>query len=1292
MADKYNFSIDRGGTFTDVYCQLPDGQVEVMKLLSVDPAYPDAPREGIRRILAKHLNQELPVDKPIPTSHIGSIRMGTTVATNALLERKGEPIALVINEGFRDLLHIGNQARPKLFDLNIQMPDVLYQEVVEIGARVVLDKSGAIVGSTGETLSLREPVDESAIRTALQRVYDKGIRSLAVVLMHSYLYKEHELAVGRIAQEIGFKHVSLSSNVMQMARIVPRGFTACADAYLTPCIKQYLDGFASGFERRLADVNVLFMQSDGGLTPMESFVGSRAIVSGPAAGVVGYAITAYDDATPVIGFDMGGTSTDVSRYGGSYEHVFETTIAGAIIQVPQLDINTVAAGGGSQLFFRAGMFVVGPESAGAHPGPVCYRKGGPLTVTDANLVLGRLRAQDFPSIFGPNNDQPLDESATRQAFEQLTEQVNTFLSAQEGEKKRMTVEEVALGFIDVANEAMCRPIRSLTQARGYNVSNHVLACFGGAGGQHACAIARSLNMAKIHISKYSGILSAYGLAAADVVREEQEPAACSLDAASVTELWQRVLALVDKAKEALNKEGFEDEAIVGGWPGSLDHSHALDTLTTMFQSERHFMWSVTRWFDFIFAVVEPFLNLRYKGTDCAQMTGPRTATPRIPLLELSAVDPMSFEASFEEQYAREFGFTIPGREILVDDIRVRATGTAVHKRDVAPRGQSSLKPRTTHIIYFADAQPTTTNVYAFQDMVLGDEIPGPALITAATSTILIEPSCTGRLTEQGDLEVLVGAGKPKMVTKELDVVHLSLFQHRFMTIAEQMGRALQRTSISTNIKERLDFSCALFSPDGGLTSNAPHIPVHLGAMQEAVRYQIAVTSGLKPGDVLVSNHPAAGGSHLPDITVITPVFRDGHDKPVFWVASRGHHADIGGITPGSMPPHSKALIEEGAAIKSFKLVRDGEFQEAGITELLNEPAKHPGSSGTRNLSDNLSDLKAQIAANQRGIALLNGLMDEMGEDVVVAYMKYIQENAEISVRQMLKAKAKATREATGTTQLVETDYLDDGSPIKLTIDIDEATGSAVFDFAGTGDQVLGNLNAPRAVAYSAVIYCLRCMVGHDIPLNQGCLTPVTIKIPQGSLLWPSDDAAVVGGNVLTSQRVCDVVLKAFGACADSQGCMNNVTFGNANCGYYETVSGGSGAGPFGPGRSGVHTHMTNTRITDPEVVERRYPVTVECFHLRNGSGGQGQHRGGDGVVRELRFHDDMVLSVLTERRSFEPRGIAGGSNGARGRNTLIKKDGSKINLGSKASVNVRPGDTLQLLTPGGGGYGPIVSS
>ncbi|EDQ91076.1 uncharacterized protein MONBRDRAFT_15677 [Monosiga brevicollis MX1] len=1250
----FRFAIDRGGTFTDVYAELPDGSATVLKLLSVDPAYPDAPREGIRRVMSKFLGHELDAAQPIPTQQIESIRMGTTVATNALLERKGERMALAITAGFRDLLHIGNQARPKLFDLDISMPEVLYEQarsgspsVVEVDERILLSEDGPLQGATGERLEIRQALDEAVLRQQLQKILDAGIRCLAVVLMHSYLHVEHEQRVGQIARDMGFTHVSLSSDVMQMAKIVPRGFTACADAYLTPAIHQYLRSFAGGFEGDLAGVRVLFMQSDGGLTPMDRFVGSRAIVSGPAAGVVGYALAAFDGTTPVVGFDMGGTSTDVSRFGGSFEHVFETTIAGTTIQVPQLDINTVAAGGGSRLFFRAGMFVVGPESAGAHPGPTCYRKGGPLTVTDANLLLGRIRPADFPNIFGENNDEPLDEAATRAAFDALTNEINAYMQAKAQETgqplKTLTPQEVALGFVDVANEAMCRPIRSLTQARGFNISTHTLACFGGAGGQHACAIAQSLGMARIHISKYSGILSAHGLAAADVVREEQEPCASVYSEKTASTLFQHIQQLATKARDALVAEGFSEDKII----------------------------------------IEPFLNMRYRGTDCAQMTTIGSAT-RVSFTQLASLDPQAFLPTFLEQYKREFGFTIPGRDILVDDVRVRATGVTRHVASHVPKETGpAIQPSATHTIYFRDGKPTETPVYRFSDLSLSDRVQGPALMTAATSTILIEPNCQAQLTKQGDLEVIVGEGTSRRITTDLDLIHLSLFQHRFMTIAEQMGRALQRTSISTNIKERLDFSCALFSPDGGLTSNAPHIPVHLGAMQEAVRYQIGIVDNdLQAGDVLVSNHPAAGGSHLPDITVVTPFFRAGHAKPVFWVASRGHHADIGGITPGSMPPHSKSLLEEGAAIKSFKLVRGGQFQEEGITELLMEPKKYPNSSGTRNLSDNLSDLKAQVAANQRGIELLNHLMDEMGEDVVIAYMKHIQENAEVAVRDMLKAKAQAAREARGTTRLHCRDFLDDGSPIELTVDIDEATGSATFDFTGTGPQVLGNLNTPRAVAYSAVIYCLRCMIGHDVPLNQGCLVPVTINIPRGSLIWPSDDAAVVGGNVLTSQRLCDVILKAFGACADSQGCMNNVTFGNERVGYYETIAGGSGAGPGFDGRSGVHTHMTNTRITDPEVVERRYPVVVERFHLRENSGGQGLYRGGNGVVRELRFREPMVVSVLTERRSLQPNGLAGGGPGARGLNILRRADGQEINLGGKASVSVAAGDVLRLLTPG----------
>eukprot|EP00056_Hartaetosiga_gracilis_P003386 m.63374 g.63374 ORF g.63374 m.63374 type:complete len:1263 (+) comp11434_c0_seq3:73-3861(+) len=1258
----FRFAIDRGGTFTDVYAELPDGTATVTKLLSEDPAYPDAPREGIRRILAEYSGEDHPANKAIDTSRIESIRMGTTVATNALLERKGEPIALVITKGLRDLLHIGNQSRPKIFDLKIDIPDVLYSAVVEVSGRMILADDGEIEGATGEKLHEVTPLDLDEIRKSLQEAFDSGLRSLAVVLMHSYLCDTHEQEVGKIAKDIGFTHISLSSDVMQMAKIVPRGYTACADAYLTPCIKKYLQSFTSGFKNNLKGVPVLFMQSDGGLTPMESFVGSRAIVSGPAGGVVGYSLTAYnkEDNVPVIGFDMGGTSTDVSRFGGTYEHVFETVIAGITIQAPQMDIATVASGGGSRLFFRDGMFVVGPESAGSHPGPTCYRKGGPLTVTDANLVLGRLRVEDFPNIFGENHDQPLDVEASHKAFEALTKEVNAYMQSvaqQEMENgnesavvKKMTKYEVALGFIRVANESMCRPIRALTQAKGHNITRHILSCFGGAGGQHACSIARALGMSKIHVSKYSGILSAYGLAAADVVHEVQHPMATVLKQVEYDALWARLCTVAEEAVQQLLSKGFSKE--------NID--------------------------------VEPFLNLRYKKTDCSLMTCPEELVhiSLESLKERNHVAAALFFDAFTTNYKREFGFSIPDREIIVDDVRVRATGRTSHAKQnaLSPRN-GELKARRHGEIVFESAVPVDTPIFVLDDLRHGDEICGPALICASTSTVLVEPDCTASITTTGDIEITIGEGKPKPITTDLNVIHLSVFQHRFMTIAEQMGRALERTAISTNIKERLDFSCALFSPDGGLVANAPHIPVHLGAMQEAVRYQIETVKDIQPGDVLVSNHPEAGGSHLPDITVITPVFREGIKEPLFWVASRGHHADIGGITPGSMPPNSTKLTEEGAAIKSFKLVQDGVFQEEGITSLLMEPAKYPGSSGTRNLVENIADLKAQVAANHRGMLLMNELMDAMTVEVVQAYMHHIQENAEVAVRNMLRKVAQETEEEFHTDTLTCTDYLDDGTPISLKVTLDKKEGTAVFDFEGTGCQVYGNLNTPRAIVYSAIIYSLRCMVGHEVPLNQGCLAPVTINIPHGSVLWPDDTAAVVGGNVLTSQRVCDVVLKAFRACADSQGCMNNLTFGNARCGYYETIGGGSGAGKNWHGRSGVHTHMTNTRITDPEVVERRYPVTVQQFRLRDNSGGKGLFHGGDGLVRELMFHDALTVSILSERRSCSPHGIEGGEDGARGINHLIKSDGRTVNLGGKASVQVEKGDRLLILTPGGGGFG-----
>ncbi|GAB1602003.1 5-oxoprolinase-like [Argonauta hians] len=1248
---KFQFAIDRGGTFTDVFARTPNGSVTVLKLLSVDPAnYKDAPTEGIRRIIEKETGQAMPAEQPVDTSCIEWIRMGTTVATNALLERKGERIALVITKGFKDLLYIGNQSRPKIFDLEIVTPEMLYEEVVEVEERLLMKQDKCkmelnckvVTGITGEQLHEWIPVNTKKLRKDLTAVYDRGIRSLAIVLLHSYIYPDHEMKVEKVAKEIGFEHISLSSQVMPMVKIVPRGYTASADAYLTPCVKKYLASFAGGFKDQLQGVQTLFMQSDGGLTPMKQFNGARAILSGPAGGVVGYAMTTYQKISqlPAIGFDMGGTSTDVSRYAGQYEHVFESTTAGIPIQAPQLDVNTVAAGGGSILQFRCGLFNVGPESAGAHPGPMCYRKGGPLTVTDANLCLGRILPKYFPRIFGKTKDQPLDKDATLSAFQRLTTEVNQFSS----DSEPMSVEEVAMGFIRVANEAMCRPIRALTQSKGYDTSRHILACFGGAGAQHACAIARSLGISEIFIHRFSAILSAYGMALADVVHEEQVPCAVSYETDSIASIDQQILTLIDNCKEALMKQGFAEKQIS----------------------------------------TQPFLHLRYEDTDCALMCSTE---------EFSAHPGTSqygdFKQAFLTRYKREFGFVLDCRTIKVDDIRVRGTGHSM--AEFSP----TLNPATDNptpvncVSCYFEGGYQETNVYLLNMLQPGHQLQGPVMIIDQNSTIIVEPDCSALITPQGDVKISVCSSGTTTVSTSLDAIQLSIFSHQFMSIAEQMGRVLQRTAISTNIKERLDFSCALFGPDGGLVSNAPHIPVHLGAMQETVQCQMkAFKNNLFPGDVLLSNHPQTGGSHLPDLTVITPVFYDGESDPVFYVASRGHHADIGGISPGSMPPHSTSLEEEGAVFKYFKLVSGGKFQEEALTEALMLPAKYPGSSGTRNLQHNLSDLKAQVAANHKGIELVLELINYYSLKVVQAYMKHIQKNAEIAVNDMLRLIAKRTKCVTGATQLYAEDYMDDGSCIRLQVDINESKGTAVFDFTGTTHQVHGNCNAPRAITLSALIYCLRCMVGHNIPLNQGCLVPVKIKIPKGCILDPSATAAVVGGNVLTSQRIVDVVFKAFGTCAASQGCMNNITFGDQEIGYYETIAGGAGAGPDWNGRSGIHSHMTNTRITDAEILEHRYPVILKCFSLCPNTGGAGKFRGGDGVTRELLFRKDIQLSVLTERRVYHPYGLEGGKAGERGSNLLFYKDGRVVNLGSKTSVNVTAGDMLSIATPGGGGYGP----
>lgn len=1329
-------AIDRGGTFTDCVGNPGTGKMSddvVIKLLSVDPQnYDDAPLEGIRRLLSKFSGKEIPRGQPLDTSKIESIRMGTTVATNALLERKGEDIAMVVTKGFRDCLEIGNQSRPNIFDLAIRKPEVLYKRVVEVDERVTLEdyaedptrnetkaqlieEAGSdaevVKGLSGEAVRILRRPQEDQIRRQLKEVFDSGLKSIAVCLMHGYTFPHHEALIGKIAKEIGFTHVSLSHELMPMIKLVPRATSACADAYLTPAIRKYIDGFQKGFEGGLGSESVKneqgskgarceFMQSDGGLVDVDIFSGLRAILSGPAGGVVGYALTSYDPETktPVIGFDMGGTSTDVSRYGnGRYDHVFETTTAGVTIQSPQLDINTVAAGGGSRLFWRNGLFVVGPESASAHPGPACYRKDGPLTITDANLFLGRLLPDFFPKIFGKNEDEGLDESASEKLFKELTEQINKDIKG--SNEKAMSADEVAYGFIKIANETMTRPIRSLTEARGHDTSKHRLATFGGAGGQHAVAIAEALGISQILVHRYSSVLSAYGMALADVVDERQEPESkvwSNSDDEVKKYLQGKMQELKKKSTETLKAQGFDEEQV-------------------------HF---------------EEYLNMRYRGTESALMVVKPTAEEA---KNEHGGEEWAFGKAFVAQHEQEFGFTLPDRDIIVDDVRARGIGKTFEGLEKTVDQQlKEIKPRDVgkdekqygkRSVYF-DGGRQETAIYKLEDLAVGDRIKGPAIIADGTQTIVVTPEATALLI---DTHVVINIGEnsgeeKKVTTKEVDPIMLSIFSHRFMAIAEQMGRALQKTSVSTNVKERLDYSCALFDENGGLVANAPHLPVHLGSMSTCVQKQAEIWRGkLKKGDVLVSNHPMFGGTHLPDITVITPAFSG--DKIVFYVASRAHHADIGGILPGSMPPHSRELFQEGASIKTEKLVSQGNFNEQRIIELLlKEPAQYPGCSGTRCLADNLNDLKAQIAANQKGINLISTLIGDYGEDVVQFYMRNIQDNAELSVRNLLKDVSKRFEGQ----DLSAVDYMDDGSPIRLKITIDANKGEAVFDFEGTGPEVYANTNAPEAVTYSAIIYCLRCLIKEDIPLNQGCLSPINVKIPKKSFLSPSGNAAVVGGNVLTSQRVTDVVLKAFQACAASQGDCNNLTFGFGGnvegekevkgFGYYETIAGGSGAGPDWDGTSGVHTHMTNTRITDSEVFERRYPVILREFSLRDGSAGKGQHAGGNGVVRDIEFRIPVQVSILSERRVYHPYGLAGGEDAQCGQNLWVRNvpklkgsdadaeaQGKKqssgtstptkwasdeqevryINMGGKNTASMQPGERIIVMTPGGGGWGPV---
>lgn len=1217
---QIRFAIDRGGTFTDVYAEVPEAPGFIVeKLLSENPEkYPDAPVEGIRRIMER-------LGKPFEdSSSIEWIRMGTTLATNALLERKGVRSAVIITKGFKDLLSIGKQNRPDIFNLKIQIPEPFYETVVEVEERIRLlqpgeDKENAHLSETSRFYKIIRPLDTSRLKDDLLEIKKKGITSLAVVCMHSYAFPKHELEIEKLAKSIGFSYISLSHAVSPKIKFVDRGQTTSVEAYLNPIIQKYVEEFRSNFQNK--NLPIWFMQSDGGLIGAERFSGSRSIYSGPAGGVVGYALTGRNryPEKPLIGFDMGGTSTDVSRFDGEFEWMDESEISAVHLQTPHLKIKTIAAGGGSRLYFKNGLFVVGPDSAGANPGPACYGKNGHVALTDANLVLGKLLPNYFPNIFGPNADQPLNKEAARNSIKQITEKVNKENVAKG--IRPYDLEEVAAGFVRVANEAMARAILEITSEKGFNPSDHVLACFGGAAGQHACAVAKILGIEKIFIHRFAGILSAFGMGLADVFEETRQPTAFELN--DLSHLLDDIDRLRAKAIANIKDQGFEEDQIQ----------------------------------------IQTYLVLRYKNTDTSKA---------IRYSEYGDI-----KQNFLDWHLKEMGFQLEDREIVIDEIVIRSIGLSpnIVQRKILSGAGSPMQ--ITSVDCFFDKEWKPTPVFQLCDLGAGDKISGPAIIIDSSSTIVVDPLCSAEITEFGDIEIIVAETLETDCDSSEDPVLLSLYGHRFMAIAEQMGRILENTAISTNIKERRDFSCAIFDGRGNLVANAPHLPVHLGAIGETVRKLIEAFRGnTKEGDVWVSNHPKMGGSHLPDITVATPIFYNG--VPEFYAANRGHHSDVGGISPGSMPPFSTKLEDEGIAIQFFKLVENGTFREEEISQILS--GEKDGTLGTRILKDNISDLKAQVAANRRGEELLIKLVEENSLETVRNYMDLIQKNSADSVRSLL-------RSWTGLKGGKSVELMDDGSKVSLELQIDKENGEAVFDFSGTASQVKGNLNAPKAVTFSAILYCLRCLIQEDIPLNEGFLIPIRVAIPEGSILNPMDGAAVCGGNVLTSQRITDVILKSFEAVAGSQGCMNNLTFGNEEFGYYETIGGGAGAGPGWNGRSGIHTHMTNTRITDPEILESRYPVLLREFAYRSGSGGRGRYRGGDGLIREIEFLSPMNVAILSERRVYPPYGLDGGEDGQAGKNLWIANSGSVEDLGGKNQKTAKIGDAIRILTPGGGGYG-----
>ena len=1204
---QWQFWIDRGGTFTDVVARHPDGTLSTHKLLSENPErYPDAALQGVRDVLG------LAADAPISAELIESVKMGTTVATNALLERKGDRTVLVTTRGFRDVLRIGYQNRPRIFARHIELPDLLYERVVEVDERYSADGKELV------------PLDLDGARADLQAAYEQGIRSAAIVFMHAYRYPAHEQGIVGLAREIGFTQVSTSHEVSPLMKLVGRGDTTVVDAYLSPILRRYIDTVAS----QLGGTRLLFMQSNGGLVDSQFFQGKNSILSGPAAGVVGAVYTsAAAGFDKIIGFDMGGTSTDVSHYDGEYERTFESEVAGVRMRAPMMYIHTVAAGGGSILRFDGSRYRVGPESAGANPGPACYRRGGPLTVTDCNVMLGKIVPSYFPHVFGPDGDLPIDAAVVHKSFSRLAAEI----VAATGDTR--TSQQVAHGFLEIAVHNMANAIRKISVQRGYDVSEYTLTCFGGAGGQHACLVADALGISRVLIHPYAGVLSAYGMGLADrrLMREQSVEARLADDL--MPEL-ERVLAGIEHAGRAeMQAQGVDEENIT----------------------------------------IVRKLHIRYDGTDTALLVdyGGREA----------------IGAEFESIHRRRFGFIHTDRSLIVEAASVEVIGAGDVGNDLVGDAQwhegghdRTGEPLAYVDIYTVNAvqngeESFEAPVFSRDQLPVGNPLEGPAIIIEANSTIVIEPGWCARLTERNHLVLtrVTALARMAAVGTQVDPVRLEIFNNLFMSIAEQMGTTLQNTSHSVNIKERLDFSCAIFDARGELVANAPHIPVHLGSMGESVQSVIKhCAKAMRPGDAYVINAPYNGGTHLPDVTVITPVYDDAGEHILLYVGSRGHHADIGGITPGSMPPNSGSIEQEGVLFDNFKLLDAGQFREAELRMLL-ASNKYPA----RNPDQNVADLKAQIAANEAGVQGLRKMIDHFGLATVHAFMGHVQNNAEESVRRVIDVLKDGSF----------TYRFDDGAVVRVSISIDKPRRRARIDFSGSSDQQPSNFNAPAAVCKAAVLYVFRTLVDDDIPLNAGCLKPLDIIIPKGSMLNPEYPAAVVAGNVETSQRIVDALYGALGTLAASQGTMNNFTFGSARWQYYETICGGSGAGPDFDGTDAVHTHMTNSRITDPEVLEWRFPVLLESFVVRAGSAGAGLHRGGNGVVRRIRFLEPMTAAILSSSRNVPPFGVLGGEPGAVGRNWVKRADGRTIQLSACDQIDMNTGDVFVIETPGGGGYG-----